>query len=274
MTYKTLCSLFAFTLLAFLLNSCSSPQNDYESVQQLQAASAQAILSASDDSTKLKYCDTLIVALRGFINDHPKSEWNITAQKALSGWQGKRDSLFKNWQLTKDSLQEIATRVPDFQKIKDLQDAAEDVIQHSFDYAVRIKSCSDMISALQSYLSKHPSGEWSTSAQTALMSWESRKTALLQDLRSLLGKLSSLLQQHAVQEAQKRHNWSKVERMQLQSSDTTSSGGLIYVTSTYAVRMVAILMRTDIFKLQITVSGEIDPQRNQATVDSNVQVVE
>lgn len=263
-----------FALLAFFLTSCSNPQKDYQPIQQLQVTFKQAILNTSDDSLKVTYCDTVIAALQRFIVSHPKGEWNTTADDALTVWRTKRDSLFHDWQIAKDSLQEIATRATDFQKVQELQNAADNLIQHTFDYAVRLKSCSDMISALQDYLTKYPTGEWSTSAQTALMSWESRRAAFLQGLHSLLDRLSSLMTQRAIQEAQRIHNFSKVERVQLQSSDTTSTAGLIHVTSTYAVRMVAVLLREDIFKLHVTVSGEIDPRTNQALVDNNVQVVQ
>lgn len=274
MTSRILRSFLLLTVLALVLNSCSNPQKDYEPVQQLQLASERAIASTMDDSTKLKYSDSVIVAIKDFINNHPKGEWNLTAKSALENWQGKRDSIYKSLQVTNDSLQEVMNRETDFEEIQKLQMAAEDVMQHSFDYSVRMKSCSDMINALQSYLVKHPTGEWSTSVQTSLMSWKSRRSELVQGLRSLLDMLSSLMKQRAIQEAQKVHNWSNVERVQLEKSDTTTVGGFIHVTSTYAVRMVAALMRSSIYKMEITVSGSIDPEAKRPFVDSNVRVVE
>ncbi len=274
MTFRILCSFILLTVLVLVFNSCSNPQKDYEPVQQLQLASEHAIVSTSDDSTKLKYSDSVIVAIKDFINNHPKGEWNLTAKSALEHWQAKRDSIYKSLQVRNDSLQEVMSRETDFEEIQKLQVAAEDVMQHSSDYAVRMKSCSDMMNALQSYLVKHPTGEWSTSVQTSFLSWKSRRAELVQGLRSLLDMLSSLMKQRAIQEAQKVHNWSNVESVQLEKSDTTTVGGLIHVTSTYAVRMVAALMRSSIYKLEITVSGSIDPEAKRPFVDSNVRVVE
>ncbi len=212
MTFRILRPFLFFAVVTFLLSSCSNSKKEYEPVQRLQIATEQTIASTSDDDAKLKSCDSVITALQKFMRKHAEGEWNLTAKAALENWQAKRDSISKSWQATKDSLQEVVSRRTDFEEIQKLQDAAEDVMQHSFDYAVRMKSCADMINALQEYLLKHPTSEWSTSAETALMSWKSRRAALVQELGSAFNKLSLLMKQRAIQEAQKVHNWSYVKR--------------------------------------------------------------
>ncbi len=171
---KTLLSL----LVILILSSCSNPKKDYESVQQLQSSAEQSIQGTSDDAAKLKSCDDVIKALDEFTKNHSDGEWNATAKTALQNWQTKRAS-----------IQESINRKLDFDAVQKLQDAAEEVMQHSTDYAVRMKSCDDMINSLQTYVSKHPEGEWTTSAKTSLMSWESRKTTLDRELSSLSNKL-------------------------------------------------------------------------------------
>ena len=274
MTFTILRPFLFFAVVTFLLSSCSNPKKDYESVQRLQIATEQTIAITSDGAAKLKSCDSVITALQKFMKKHAEGEWNLTAKAALENWQAKRDSISKSWQATKDSLQEVASRRTDFEEIQKLQDAAEDVMQHSFDYAVRMKSCADMINTLQDYLLKHPTSEWSTSAETALMSWKSRRAALVQELGSLFNKLSLLMKRRAIQEAQKVHSWSNVEKVQLEKSATTTVGASIHVTTTYAVRMVGAIVRSSIFKLEITVSGGIDPETRRPFVDENVRVVE
>jgi hypothetical protein len=137
-----------------------------------------------------------------------------------------------------------------------------------------MKSCDDMIGALQEYFSNHPQSDWSTSAQTALMSWKSRKANLVQQLSFLFNKLSKLMEQRAIQEAEKVHQMSNVEKIQLERSDTTSVGGNINITKVYAVRMVGSIAGKHIFKLDITISGGINPETKQTFVKENVKVVE
>ena len=263
MTYRLLYTFLLFIIITFLISSCSSPKKDYEPVQQLLAATEQNISGTSDAAANIKSCQSVIDVLQNFIKAHPEGEWNITAKTALNVWQIKRDS-----------LQEVVNRTLDFEKIQKLQGAAEDVMQHSFDYAVQMKSCDDMIGILQEYLLNHTKSDWSTSVQTSLMSWKSRKTNLVQQLGSLFNKLSKLMEERAIQEAEKVHQMSNVEKIQLERSDTASVGGNINITKVYAVRMVGSIAGKHIFKLDITVSGSINPETKQTFVNDHVKVVE
>ena len=100
-------------------------------------------------------------------------------------------------------------------------------MQHSSDYAVEIKNCDDMTEQLQQYISKHPKSDWSASAQTALMSWKSRKAHIEQQLNSLIMKVANLMEQRVRQEAKKVHPMSNIEKLQIESSNTSAIGGNI-----------------------------------------------
>ncbi|MCJ7457421.1 MAG: hypothetical protein MUP17_00305 [candidate division Zixibacteria bacterium] len=252
-----------FVLVALLLTSCSNPKKDYEPIKLLQITTEQSIQGTSDDSAKLKACEDVIKALQEFVKRHPKGEWNITANSALESWQSK-----------KASIQENINRKLDFEAVQKLQDAAEQIMQHSTDYAVRMKSCDDIINSLQTYISKHPEGEWTTSAKTALMSWESRKATLEQELSSLSNKLYGLLKERAIQEANKVHRMSNIEEVRLDSRDKKAVGANIQVTDVYAIRMRGAIIRSSIFKLKVTVSGGIVPETKRVFVDESATVEE
>lgn len=263
MSLKILYPFLVVVILTLLMSSCSNPKKDYEPVEQLQKTTEQSIVSTTDDPTNIKSCQNVIDALQNFIKDHPEGEWNLTATAALASWQAKRDS-----------MQEIVNAKLDFDKIQKLQQADEDVMQRSFDYAVRMKSCGDMIEELQQYLSKYPKSDWTTSAQTSLMSWKSREANLTQQFSSLFHKLDDLMVKRAKLEAQKQHRLSNIVDFKTESTNKNSVGGNIKVTTVYAVRMVGSIMHKSIFKLDITVSGGIVPESKQVFVDDNVKVVE
>lgn len=252
-----------FVLVALLLTSCSNPKKDYEPIKLLQITAEQSIQGTSDDSAKLKVCEDVIKALQEFVKRHPNGEWNITANSALENWQSKRAS-----------IQENINRKLDFEAVQKLQDAAEQIMQHSTDYAVRMKSCDDIINSLQTYISKHPEGEWTTSAKTALMSWESRKATLEQELSSLSNKLYGLLKERAIQEAKKVHSMSNIEEVRLDSRDNKAVGANIQVTDVYAIRMRGAIFGSQIFKLKVTVSGSIVPETKGVFVDKSATVEE
>jgi hypothetical protein len=180
----------------------------------------------------------------------------------------------ESWQSRKASIQENINRKLDFEAVQKLQDAAEQIMQHSTDYVVRMKSCDDIINSMQAYISKHPEGEWTTSAKTALMSWESRKATLEQELSSLSNKLYGLLKERAIQEANKVHRMSKIEEVRLDIRDKKAVGANIQVTDVYAIRMRGAIIGSHIFKLKVTVSGGIVPETKHVFVDKNAIVEE
>jgi hypothetical protein len=53
----------------------------------------------------------------------------------------------------------------DYRSVQNFQDAAEQIMQHSFDYDAKIKSCNDVIAVLNGFLQKHSSGEWASTAR-------------------------------------------------------------------------------------------------------------
>lgn len=147
-------------------------------------------------------------------------------------------------------------------------------MQNSTDYVIRMKNCDDIISLLKNYISKHPEGELTTSVKTSLMSWQSRKAILEQELNSLSNKLYSQLQDRAIFEAQKVHRMSKVERVNLEERKRETIGIKIHVTDIYAIRMRGTIIGKSIFKLNVTVSGNIDTATKQIFVNDKVKVDE
>ncbi len=194
MSLKTLYTLLVVIMVMLLMSSCSNPTKDYEPIQQLQRITEQSITGTSDDAANIKSCQSVIDALQNFTKDHPEGEWNVTAKTALTNWQTKRDS-----------IQEVVKSKSDFDRIQDLQEATENIMQYSFDYDVRTKSCEDMTQALEQFLSKHSKSEWTACVQTALMSWKSKEDNLIRQLGSLFNKLSNLMEQRATDEAKKVH---------------------------------------------------------------------
>lgn len=249
---------FLFFLAILVLASCSNPKKDYEPIQQLQTASEQSIQGTSDDAIKLKSCDDVIKALDEFIKNHPEGEWNSTAKTDLASWKSKRTY-----------IQESINSKLDFGAIQKLQAAAEQIMQHSNDYVVRQKNCDEIISTLQSYISKYPEGAWTTAAKTSLLSWQSRKTTLEQELSSLINRLSNQMRDRAISEAKKVHRMSNIEEVRLDKRNSRTSGANISVTEVYAIRMRGAIIGSSIFKLNITVSGQIDPATKQVFVDDN-----
>jgi len=263
MSFRTLYAFLAVIILTFFIGSCSNPGKDYDRVQRIQRTIEQSIVGTNDDAANIKSCQNVIDALQIFIKDHPDGEWNLTAREALTSWQTRRDS-----------MQEVVKSKSDFDRIQELQEATENIMQYSFDYDVRTKSCEDMTQALEQYLSKHPKSEWSTCVQTTLMSWKSKEDNLIRQLSSLFNKLSNLMEQRATEEAKKVHPRSNVEKLQIESTNTNTTGGNIKVIRSYAVRMHSATISKDIFKLDITVYGTIVPESKQVFVDDYTKVDE
>ncbi len=252
-------------VISFLivLLSCSNPEEDYKPIQQLQNSAEQSIQSSGDDNVKLKFCDDVIKALDEFIKNNPKGEWNATAKSALQSWRIKRVL-----------IQESIDRKLDFDNIQKLQDATEAIMQHSTDYAVRIKGCNDIINSLQTYISKHPEGDWTTTVRTSLMSWESRKATFEQVLNSLSNRLYIQLKTQAIAEAKNAHKLSNIEEARLDKRDQSTVGANILVTDIYAIRMRGAILGSHIFKMKITVSDGIDQSTKHIFVNDNVTLEE
>ncbi len=251
-TYHLLLPAFALLLQA----SCSNPRKEYEPLQRMQSAVDASIQSTTGDATRFKACDSVITSLQEFIDRHPDGQWNATAKSDLEKWQSTRAGI----------LEKINRKV-DFEEVQKLQDATEQVMQHTTDYAVRTKSCDIVINALDTYLARHTEGEWIAPAKTALASWQSRKDTLEQELASLSDKLYGMMKARAIQAAKNRDGRSKVEEIKLDNREKKTLGANIQVTDVYAVRMRGSLSGSSTIELKITVSGRIDPVRKKVYVD-------
>ncbi len=253
--------LFVFIIL--FIYSCSNPEKDYEPLQQQQTTAEQKLQNTSDDAARVNICDDVIAELDKFIKEHPEGEWNLTAKTALQSWQSKRGEFQENINLKMD-----------FEEIQKLQDAAEQVMQHSTDYAVRMKNCDDIITAMQNYVTKHSKGEWTTSVNTALMSWESRKTSLDAELNTLYNSLYAKMRDKAITTAKRVHNFSNIETVTLKDREKQTEGSNLQVKDIYAVRMRGKIFGSSIFKLDITVIGGINPETKAIYVNEDAKVDE
>jgi len=257
------------TYLIFLLSfssiliSCSNPQKEFKEVKKVEDSAEASILKTSDDVTKLAACQDVINSLNAFLSKHEEGEWSNTARVSLAKWLAKRDS-----------VQELINSKHDFDELQKLQVASEQVMQSSTDYAVRLKSCEDMIAALQSYLSNHQASAWTSVVNTSLLSWQSRKTDLERELSTLNSQLYTLLRDRAIAEAQRAHGMSRIEQMVLENRDTKAVGSNILIADVYAIRMRGTLIGSHIFKLKVTVSGGISPESKRVFVDEKAIVEE
>jgi len=162
----------------------------------------------------------------------------------------------------------------DYEEVQKLQDAAEQVLQRSPDYDVRIKSCDDAISALQRFLDKHKEGEWTDVARNALASWQARKSNFEREINSLMEQLSSQLRERAIEEAKKVHPASNIENLNLENRARRKEGYNILLNDTYSIRMRGAILGTHIFKLTVRVSGSIAMDSKKIFVDENARVEE
>lgn len=163
----------------------------------------------------------------------------------------------------------------DVDKMQKLLEVGEQTMQHSTDYDVKIKVCNDMIILLQNFVKKHPEGEWSNTAQTALMSWESRRDIISREKESLTTELYSRLKARAKQEAKNAHPLSDIEgEVNLDKRDEWKQGSWIAVKDIYSIRMRGSILGTSIFKLKVVVQGHIATDTKQVSLDENAAVVE
>ena len=122
----------------------------------------------------------------------------------------------------------------DYEDVQRLQDASEQVMQHSSDYDVRLKACGD----------------------------------------KLLSQLERGFQAKVIREAQKVHSFCNVERIDQQSRNERKEGSRIVVDASYAVRMKGATLGMDIFKLDVRVSGYVATDTKLVSVDQRATVVE
>jgi len=162
----------------------------------------------------------------------------------------------------------------DYEEVLTLQQATEQALQQTTDYDIKLKSCDDMMRVLDEFLKKHPQGEWSDVARTALQSWQSRKTALFSERSSLVDELGTRLRNRAIEAARSAHGMSNIETVDLESRDQRTEGNRILVTDVYAVRMKGAILRMHIFKLRVTTSGYIATDEKRIAVNERVNVQE
>jgi hypothetical protein len=171
-------------------------------------------------------------------------------------------------------LLSCSTAKRDYENAQKLQDAAGQSIQNTPDYEIKIKSCDDAIIALQSFIQKHPDGEWTAAAQTSLLAWQSKKENFEKELNQMTGKLSKNLAEYAAKQAMSKHPVCNIEEMKIQENDSHKEGTDIVVKNNYAVRMKGALFGVNIFKLNVKVSGRIAMDTKEVTIDDKATVEE
>ncbi|MBM4161323.1 MAG: hypothetical protein FJ217_09520 [Ignavibacteria bacterium] len=162
----------------------------------------------------------------------------------------------------------------DYEEVRKIQAAAEQVIGISADYDVRISECDNVIRALEGLLNKHKEGEWAAAARADLGSWQSRKAALQNEINSLIAELSGRLRLKAAEESRRKHPFSSLELIYLENQTRIKQGNNLLVKETYSVRLLTGLFGIRVMKLTTTVSGGVAMDSKKVFVDEGAQIRE
>ncbi len=245
--------------LIVMLSSCSKDKKEWEGLQNLQADKTVVIQSNADLDFKIEACKTVIDSLNGFLGRYRSGEYINSAHEALSVWQQKRTAF---------------NRQKDYQGLKTVQEASEQVLRTTADYDVRNQACENAIVSLQAFLTKYPAAEEASLVHTSLDAWKSRKSTLANELASLMNEFDSLSKEAATSAAFKQHALSNIEKIELENREKRTEGSGMFVRDVYAVRMRGKILGTSIFKLKITVEGTISMDTKKVTVNDKPLVEE
>jgi len=158
----------------------------------------------------------------------------------------------------------------DYDTVQKIQEASRLTIERTSDFDVKIKACDDAINALQAFVTKHPKGELTNTAKTALASWQSKKSSLQQEVTSLMDKLYRLMNDRAIELAKRHHPASKIQMMQLADRQTKKEPDKIVVNDSYAVKMRGAIVGKEVFNFLVKVSGHASTDSKSVTVDNAV----
>jgi len=162
----------------------------------------------------------------------------------------------------------------EYKKLQGLQKSAEEIIEGTTDYDIRISSCNSVISAFQDYLGRYKSGEWSDIAKAALQSWQNRRTTWINEKNGLIKKLDKLLIDKVIEEAFLVHPMSNIKKIEISDREKWKVGPDILIKYKYAIRMRGALLGTHIFKLEVTITGKIDTKMKNVFIIGDVIVKE
>ena len=195
-----------------------------------------------DYDIKIQACDAVIVALNDFLAKHKKGQWHDTAYMSLADWQKKKNHV----------IEEQA-----YAKLRTTLGSSEQVMSSTYDYDIKMKSCDDAVGSIQEFTRRFADSEFNPFLQTALISWQQRKSACQEELNSLLGKFAEISRDKAVDLATAQHLMSNIEKIELSSREKHKDGNKIRISDVYNVRMQGIILGTSIFKFNVHVNGYI-----------------
>jgi len=240
-----------------------SESKDYEVVvsqlQKLQDSKEQLMQQGIDYDVRINACQTVIDSLEIFIAKHPTGHWSDGAQLAKAKWAERKSKLMEN---------------KAYDEITKIQEASELIMENSNDYDVRIHSCDNVLNALTSYKSHYLVGKSDNTIATSLESWQGRKAALEREIKSLREKAFNLNREEALRLSKQQHNFSNVEKIELEKRTENKEGNNINIKDIYNVRMVGAIIGTNIFKLRITVTSHIATDSKSVWVDDDSIVEE
>ncbi len=161
----------------------------------------------------------------------------------------------------------------DYDELQKLQEANEQTMQHTVDFDIKIKTCDDVITALQKYLSQHNNGEWVNTARTSLASWQSRKAEIESEKITLTDRLKKAIDDLAIKVSQNQHNMSHIETIDLTNNVITTEGTQMVMRNDYNVRMNNLFKL--IFKFNVHIKGRANMATKNIAIDtSSVRVDE
>jgi outer membrane murein-binding lipoprotein Lpp len=167
-----------------------------------------------------------------------------------------------------------SNEVEDFQKIHQLLTYDEQAIQHTNDYDVRIKVCSSAVQALQKFIESYPLGDSTNRARNLLSIWEVRHEEAVREKTTLMNRLYSLLKERAVQEARNIHPFSRVaDDASLDRREEWRQGSMIEVNDHYTITLREEAKVKRVFKLKVSVSGNLSIDTRKIALDDRVNVV-
>ncbi len=259
-------SIIGSALALLTIISCSSAKKDYEKLQELQTSSEQLLEHASSREAVLNVCDSVIVALNGYLEGHTDGDWATTARAALKSWQFRRDAYEKDF-ILRDEIKSYET-------LEQLQASTEQLLQHTTDFDVILAACDSVIQTLNQHLAKHKDGQKAAIMKTMLKAWQSRRSTFESEFTLLHEKLYDELKSKCTAAAQEHHRMSNFEAFTLDFRKKVKDNGKIVIRDTYDVRMKGALLGKHIFKFRVSATGFIDMVTNRISVADSVTIQE
>jgi hypothetical protein len=215
---------------------------DYSRIDKFQTEKEQLLQQTYGYDIKSQACNEVMDSIKAFQSRDVNGVRSQQSGNVLNLWKSRianieRDNAFDNMLRTEQT--------------------SENALGMTSDYDIKIRCCNEAVAAIKHFLSNYNQDKTLPELNTAISSWETRKSTLLQEINSLYERAYELNESNTAAAANRRHLWSTIDKMTLDSRDKRKEGDKIIVTSSYSIRMIGILLKTNIFNLRITTLSEI-----------------